>query len=101
MQNPIDNPSRLQKPQQRLLRRYRHLKSWHKVAGVLGVNVSYVFQYVKYGIEPANDQIAACLGIRRKKRHARSINDHLAHDELMDMPADLLSYAIEHREVMA
>jgi hypothetical protein len=98
MTNPIVTSSKLPRPRRRLISQYRHLKSWRKVADNFGVNHFYVHQYAVDGIEPANDEIAKRLGICR--RHYRTINEHLAHDPIQDMPGPLLAYAIENREEM-
>ena len=95
MANPIITSSKLEKPRQRLFRKYRHLRSWHKLADILGVNVAYVYEYAVHGKEPGNPEIRKALGIRY---HRRTINDHLAHDDLQDMPLPLLTWAFENRE---
>lgn len=42
---------------ERLKRLYRALRSMHKIAAQLGVNVSYVHDLLRHGIEPTNPRI--------------------------------------------
>jgi hypothetical protein len=101
MEKPIVISSTQPKAQQRLFREHRRLGNWRAVASLHQVNMFYVLEFAKHAIEPANDEIAARLGIRRKKTHHRTINDHLANDPICDMPGDLLAWALAHREVIA
>jgi hypothetical protein len=53
------------------------------------------------GYEPKLEETRQRWGLPKKFRlpkPRRTINDHLAHDQLLDMPDPLLKYAIEHRE---
>lgn len=60
-----------------LKRRYRRTPSAHKIAQDLGVNVSYVYDALTKGREPANREIARLLGFNplrfgdRRTRHMR------------------------------
>ena len=98
MENPTLTSSVLEKPRRRLIRRYRHLGSWQRLADALGVNVAYPYKFAIRGVVPANRQIQKALGI--PTRRVRTVNDHLANDDLQDMPVPLLAWAFENREEM-
>ncbi len=61
-----------------LKRRYQRLKSAHRVAEELGVNVSHVYDALTQGKEPANREIAIKLGFNvmrfgdHRTRHMRA-----------------------------
>lgn len=53
------------------------------------------------GYEPRRADTRQRLGLPTEIKlpaPRRSINQHLAHDSIQDMPAPLLAYAIEHRK---
>jgi hypothetical protein len=58
--------------------------------------VRYPRNFAVLGIVPQNPAIRRRLGIRS----FRTINDHLAHDAIQDMPAPLLAWAFANRQEM-
>lgn len=86
--NTIQN----QPARRRLLDRHYDLKSWHRVAAELKINVRYVYNYAVKNKLPSNPRIRKILLGRR------TINDHLANDRIQDMPRPLLLWALENRE---
>jgi hypothetical protein len=105
MINPTSTSPALETPRKRLFRKYRQLKAWRKVARELSdkagieINVRYPYELAVKGIVPANKQIQRALGIPRP-HHTRTIDEHLAQDGIQDMPAPLLAWAFENRQVM-
>jgi hypothetical protein len=69
---------------------------WHPLARFLGINVKYIYDYIMLGIEPENKEIRFKLGIPKPK-HYRTINDHMAHDDIKDLPPMLLYLALVYR----
>jgi hypothetical protein len=94
MTSPRIDTTNWEKPRQRLFRRYRHYRSWRVLARDLEVNVYYLYEYTIHGIRPSNPQISKALGIHNH----RTINDHLAHDPIQDLPIPLLEWSLLHRE---
>lgn len=96
--NPMFDTPTLEKPRRRLLRQYRHLGSYQKVADARGVNIKFVYNFIVKGIVPPSKDIQHALGLRIA--HKKTIQEHLATDSIQDMPTDLLRWAFEHREEM-
>ena len=89
-QNPVLKPS-----QKRLYNQHDQLHSWEAVANLYGVNWRYVWQHAKTGKVFRNHTINRKLRIK-----TRTINDHMAHDNIQDMPTAILRLAFEHRVEM-
>jgi len=88
------NPAALNPARKRLLEAHSELRSWHRLARDMKLNVRYVYNFAVLGRLPRN------TAIRRKLLGRRSINEHLAEDRIQDMPAPLLRWAIQNREEM-
>ena len=97
MTNPIQTSSLLEKPRRRLIRQYHRLGSYHKLAVARGVNVRYVYEFMKFSIIPANAKIRAALGIHP---HRPVTINQLLQLPIQDMPTEILRLAFEHREEM-
>jgi hypothetical protein len=95
MGKPMNIPHNLNKAQKRLVFQYRHLGSWRAVSRARNVNIYYVYRFVFHGEIPTNYKIAAALGIPPKHK---TINYHLSHDAIQDMPIPLLEWALLNRE---
>ena len=78
----------------RLLEAHYELRSWHKVAKVLRINVRYVYNFALHGYLPANPKV------RRKLLGKKTINEHLSSDPISEMPTPLLGWALENRVEM-
>lgn len=85
------NHADIQPARQRLIDRYYQLGSWHRLAADLRINVRYVYNYAVKNKLPTNPKIKKILIGRR------TINDHLSHDRIQDMPRPLLLWALENR----
>jgi hypothetical protein len=110
MQNLTFDPAMLEAPRRKLIRKHRKLGTWRRVAQALSeqagleINPSYPFNFAAHGLVPANPRIQHALGIRVPRRHTwtlEEVNRRLASDRLSDLPAPLLAWALEHREVMS
>lgn len=95
MTNPMFDTSSLEKPRRRLIRQYHRLGSYHKLAAARGVNVSYIYEFVKHYAIPENREIQKALGIHLHK--PVTINQ-LLQLPIQDMPTEILRLAFEHRE---
>ena len=93
--NPMIDTSRLEKPRRRLIRQYHRLGTYQRVADARGVNIRYVYEFVKYLTIPANKQIQTALGIRLPK--PVTINQ-LMQLPIQDMPTEILRLAFENRK---
>lgn len=61
--------SKVSNNQKRLLRMHdTGEQSWHMMAKEMGINVSYLYDYVMYGIKPKNKLIRVKLGMKTKNR---------------------------------
>ena len=97
MTNPIFDTSSHEKPQKRLIRQYRRLGSYQKVADARGVNVKYVYEFVVHNVIPDNRKVRAALGIRF---HRPVTINQLLKLPIQDMPPEILRLAFENREEM-
>ena len=58
--------------QKRLLRMHdTGEQPWHMMAKEMGINVSYLYDYVMYGIKPKNKLIRVKLGMKSRSRIKR------------------------------
>lgn len=97
MTNPMFDTSSLEKPRKRLIRQYRRLGSFHKVASARGVNVRYVYEFMVHNVIPENRKIQVALGIRL---HRPVTINQLLQLPIQDMPTEILRLAYENREEM-
>ena len=97
MINPMFDTSSLEKPRKRLIRQYRRLGSFHKVASARGVNVRYVYEFMVHNVIPENRKVRAALGIRV---HRPVTINQLLQLPIQDMPTEILRLAYENREEM-
>ena len=97
MTNPMFDTSSLEKPRKRLIRQYRRLGSFHKVASARGVNVRYVYEFMVHNVIPENRKARAALGIRV---HRPVTINQLLQLPIQDMPTEILRLAYENREEM-
>jgi hypothetical protein len=85
----------LEKPRKRLIRQYRRLGSYQRVADVRGVNIRYVYEFITHNIVPANHKIQVALGIHL---HRPVTINQLLQLPIQDMPPEILRLALENRE---
>jgi hypothetical protein len=97
MANPTLTPSVLEKPRKRLISKYRRLGSFHRLAEACGVNVKYVYEFLRHDKVPTNREIQKAMGIHLPK--PVTINQLMKLD-IQDMPTEILRLAFENREEM-
>ena len=97
MTNPMFDTSSFEKPRKRLIRQYRRLGSYQRVADVRGVNVRYVYEFMVHNVIPENRKIQVALGIRL---HRPVTINQLLQLPIQDMPTEILRLAYENREEM-
>lgn len=78
----------------RLLQAHSEKGSWHRVSEEMDMNWRYVWNYAVHGKLPRDP------AKRRKLLGRKTINEHMAHDRIADMPKPLLFLALEHRTEM-
>jgi hypothetical protein len=94
MANPTLLPSNLEKPRRRLLRQYRRLGSYQKLADARGVNIRYVYEFLVHNTIPANRQIQVALGLYI---HRSVTINQLLQLPIRDQPTEILRLAFENR----
>ena len=95
--NSMIDTSSLEKPRRRLIRQYHRLGSYQKVADLRGINVRFVYDFIKTSTIPANKKIQTALGIHLHK--PVTINQ-LMQLPIQDMPTEILRLAFENRKEM-
>jgi hypothetical protein len=95
--NPIVISPLLEKPRKRLIRQYRRLGSYHKVAEARGINVYYVWDFLVNGVIPSSKNIQHALGLRL---HRPVTINQLMQLPIQDQPTEILRLAFENRMEM-
>jgi hypothetical protein len=89
---PIVNDLFMPPGRKRLLFAHNSGETWRSLAKRLRVNFRYVWEFAVEGKLPRNPVI------RKKLLGRKSIDEHLDHDNIQDMPPPLLSWAFINRE---
>jgi hypothetical protein len=98
MKKPMFDTSRMEKPRRRLIRQYRKLGSYQRLADARGVNVYYVYEFLVHNVIPVNRKIRAALGLHP---HRSVTINQLMELPIQDMPTAVLRLALEYREVLS
>jgi hypothetical protein len=87
----------------RLLKRHARGATWREIAGDIGLNVSYIFNFAVHGVEPTEPAVRVKLGLKaecpRCKRRVVLAPTRRWH-RLSSLSREQVYYLFEHREEM-
>jgi hypothetical protein len=87
----------------RLLKRHARGQTWREIAGGIGLNVSYVYNFAVHGVEPPSPAVRVKLGLKAKcprcKRRVTLAPMRRWH-RLSSLSREQVLYLLEHREEM-